>query len=276
MSDQEQLLQAQRIQIIAKKNNSKFIGLIMNNSVKTKVIIISLEKSVDRRNSISESINALPQKIDYEFFNAVYGKENPNHPLFEKYNGLKRQNRKGNQLNLSQLGCLASHYLLWEKSVLENNAFIILEDDAILQDNFIEVYNFTYSNENRFEFFYLSQNNAKNQKSKLRYQFPNSDTKVSRFFGGWGNTTGYFITPKAAQKLLNVTKEWLYESDITIDRYWESGIDYLGITPPVVKPGDFNSDIPIDKEKKTIVMKIKREFYKLIDNINKFKFDLLN
>lgn len=239
----------------------------------TKIFIISLKKSIDRRHLISENFNKLSEKIDYQFFDAIYGKEQPEHTLFKKYNSSKRYARKGNYLNESQLGCLASHWLLWNKCVELNEPMIILEDDAILKNNFIEVYHFIHSKNNIYEFFYLSQNNSKKQNSKLRYQFPNSKTNLSQFFGGWGNTTGYFITPKAAYKLLNVTKEWIYESDVTIDRYWESGIDYCGISPPAIMAGNFESNIPINKGKKNLLTKCRREFYKLLDYFNKWIFD---
>ena len=59
----------------------------MNNKIK--IYIINLEKSIDRRDFISKQFNNLPRKIDYQFFKAVYGKEEPNHPLFLKYNEKK-------------------------------------------------------------------------------------------------------------------------------------------------------------------------------------------
>ena len=53
-------------------------------NTKIKIYIINLEKSIDRRDFISKQFNNLPRKIDYQFFKAVYGKEEPNHPLFLK------------------------------------------------------------------------------------------------------------------------------------------------------------------------------------------------
>ncbi|OOS00131.1 hypothetical protein B0186_07130, partial [Canicola haemoglobinophilus] len=52
----------------------------------------------------------------------------------------------------------------------------------------------------------------------------------------WANTTGYFITPKAAQKLLTHCYEWVYEVDTQMERYWETKIPYLSIIPFCVEP----------------------------------------
>src|SRR3546814_4320493 len=62
--------------------------------------------------------------------------------LFKKYNDKKRARLRGSgaSLRLSQLGCFASHYLLWEKCVQARKAIIVLEDDAILLPEFMSFY----------------------------------------------------------------------------------------------------------------------------------------
>ena len=120
------------------------------------IFIINLEKSKERRDFISNQFDNLPQKIDYQFFKAVYGKEEPNHPLFSKYNEKKRFERKGHYMSLSQLGCFASHYLLWQKCIELNQGIIVLEDDAIIHSNFLEALEFISSDKNHFEFLWLS------------------------------------------------------------------------------------------------------------------------
>ncbi|WP_044365138.1 glycosyltransferase family 25 protein, partial [Haemophilus influenzae] len=86
----------------------------------TPIFIINLEKSTDRKAYMQAQFeqlfsNNLIQEI--HFFDAIYGKSNPNHPLFQRYNENKRLNAKGYPLTLGQLGCYASHYSMWEKCV---------------------------------------------------------------------------------------------------------------------------------------------------------------
>lgn len=242
------------------------------------IFIINLEKSVERKEFIKtqfEKFDSLP----YQFFNAVYGKENPNYPLFKKYNEDKRLKYKGNIMSLSQLGCWASHYHLWEKSIELNKPIIILEDDAIIHSYFAEAYQFICSDKNIFDFLWLSPPSPRNrnQKGKCILGIQNSAFKIERFYKGWGNATGYFITPKAAETLLNFTQEWIYNVDITMDRYWEHKLDYLAITPACIEP-DLTKEsnismIDVDK-KRELVLKIRREIYQLKDTINKFFYNL--
>ena len=244
-----------------------------------KVFIINLEKSIERKEFMIQQFESLEKKVNYQFFPAIYGKENPNHPLFTKYNRQKRIERKGNEMNLSQLGCFASHYLLWEKCVELNTGIIILEDDAIIHPNFTEAYNFISSPQNIFEFFWLSPPAPirRGQKGKTILNINNSNNVIAQFYKGWGNATGYFISPHGAKKLLDYCQEWVYDADISMDRYWENKLQYLAFTPACVEP-DFSkeSNIPVDKgkTKRTMGVKIKRELYKLVDNINKSIYDL--
>lgn len=244
----------------------------------TPIFVINLEKSHERREFIQDQFGAFPT-IEYQFFKAVNGKENPNYPLFKRYNEQERFKRKGNKMNLSQLGCWASHYHLWEKCVELDQGIIVLEDDAIIHSHFADVYQFIGSPENTFEFFWLipPAPRARGQKGKMIFTIPNIQCKIERFYKGWGNATGYFITPQAAKKLLNFTQEWIYDVDITMDRYWENKLDYLALTPTCVEP-DFSkeSNIPVNKGKsnRTVWVKIRREFYQIQDTINKFIYNL--
>lgn len=247
---------------------------------KTAIFVINLEKSYERRDFITQQFNAFPD-IEYQFFQAVNGKENPDYPLFKRYNEQERFKRKGNTMNLSQLGCWASHYHLWEKCIELNTGIIVLEDDAIIHHHFPDVYQFISSNENTFDFLWLSPPapRVRSQKGKTILNIQNSTCKVERFYKGWGNATGYFITPQAAKTLLNFTKEWIYDVDITMDRYWEHKIDYLAITPACLEPDlSKESNIPVNKGKsnRTFAIKLRRELYQIKDNINKAFYLLTN
>lgn len=248
-------------------------------NTKIKIYIINLEKSKERRDFIYNQFDNLPQKIGYQFFKAVYGKEEPNHPLFSKYNEKKRFARKGHYMSLSQLGCFASHYLLWQKCIELNQGIIVLEDDAIIHSNFPDVLNFIESNENTFEFFWLSPPAParRNQKGKVVYS--SEKLQVARYKKGWGNATGYFINPNAARKLLDYCNKWILDVDIMMERYWENKLDHLAIIPACVEP-DFSkeSNIPVDKQqgKRSLKTKILREIYKTKDNVNKFIYDLFS
>ncbi|MDG4951947.1 glycosyltransferase family 25 protein [Actinobacillus equuli] len=246
----------------------------MNNS--PFIFVINLEKSEDRRIAIQQQLDS--KITPYTFFPAIYGKENPEHYLFKKYNEQKRLLRKGHTMSLSQLGCFASHYLLWEKCIELNQGIVILEDDAIFHENFVEVCYFLRSDRNKFDFLWLSPPAPvkRGQKGDLVLEISDTKNKVERFYEGWRNTTGYYINPIAAKKLINYMQEWVYDVDISMDRYWENGLDHLAVIPACLEPNfSLESNIPVNKgrSKRTLVTKLKREYFRLKDNINKFSYD---
>lgn len=243
----------------------------------TPIFIINLEKSTDRKAFITQQFEQLNHSIPFEFFPAVYGKENPDFYLFKKYNQEKHFQRKGNQLTLAQLGCFASHYLLWEKCIALDQGIIVLEDDAIIHSEFTDVYQFISSKENQFEFFWLSPPAPakRNQSSKLIYSLPDQKHSIHQYYKSWANTTGYYITPKAAKKLLTQCEEWIYEVDTTMERYWENKLDYLALMPFCLEPDlSQESNIPINRVQKKLTVKIKREYYNMKDRLNRFIFNL--
>lgn len=243
----------------------------------TPIFVINLLKSTERKAFIEKQFLDLNKnsnkKIDYYFFQAINGKEDPNFYLFNKYNAQKRFQRKGNYMNLSQLGCFASHYLLWEKCIELDQPIIILEDDAIIKPNFSEVYDFI-STQTEFEFLWLSCPAPARQMQKHKGLIKISDNcSVHQFYEGWGNATAYYITPKSARKLLNYTSEWIYDVDITMERYWENKLSYLGVKPFCIQPNfELESNIPVDKgrNERTIRIRLKRELFKFQDNILKY------
>ncbi|NBI12872.1 glycosyl transferase [[Haemophilus] felis] len=249
----------------------------------TPIFVINLAKSTERKEFIFSQFYQLNQPlanpISFEFFIAVNGKENPDFYLFQKYNAKKHFQRKCNQLNLSQLGCFASHYLLWEKCVELDQGIIVLEDDAIIHPEFSDVYQFISSAENQFEFFWLSppSPDKRNQTGKKIYLLPNNTHAIYQFYKSWANATGYYITPKAAKKLLKQCEEWIYEVDTTMERYWENKIALLGMQPSCVEP-DFSkeSNIPIERANKTLFVKIRREIYQFKDLVQKLVYRFLN
>ncbi|MDP8171181.1 glycosyltransferase family 25 protein [Pasteurella skyensis] len=248
---------------------------------KITIFVINLEKSTERRQSIQQQFEQLPQKIDFQYFKAINGKENPDFYLFEKHNAEKRFKYKGNKTTLGQLGCFASHYLLWEECVKLNQPIVILEDDAIIHNEFYDIYSFLGSEENSYEFLWLSPPapSRRSQKGKLITKIKNTSNEIQQFYKGWSNTTGYYITPKIAKNLLNYTQEWVFDVDITMDRYWENQIKYLAVTPACLEPDlSLESNIPVDKGKKerTAIIRLRREYYSLVDKVNKFIFDMLN
>ena len=93
------------------------------------IFVINLERSKDRR----EKFDAFNSKyIKYSYYNAVDGKtliiDKLEPTIFKK--GSKNY-------SIGAIGCALSHLQLWEKCIELNRPILIMEDDAIVNHDFM-------------------------------------------------------------------------------------------------------------------------------------------
>ncbi|WP_208360136.1 glycosyltransferase family 25 protein [Helicobacter pylori] len=190
------------------------------------------------------------QGISYEIFDAIYSKISPTqlHPLilehlhpsfmvedllafYKKHPPCALKNffyalkHCGKRMGFGELGCYASHYLLWQKCIELNEAICILEDDIIVKERFKESLEFCDKHINELGYIrlmHLEENVAK-QKTFIK-----GVSQILNFKDGIG-TQGYVLAPKAAQKLLKYSaKEWVMPIDCVMDRhYWHGVKNYV-------------------------------------------------
>jgi len=92
------------------------------------IYVISLERSIDRKITFD---NNNSKYIKYTYFNAVDGK-NINIECLSK--NIFKQGSKN--YSKTAIGCAQSHLNLWEKCIELDKPIIILEDDAIVSQDF--------------------------------------------------------------------------------------------------------------------------------------------
>ena len=120
----------------------------MLNINKIKCYIINLERCPNKKeNMIDRLIYPL---ISYEIINAVDGRNiNEEYMKYNNYSILEEWKDPSNnrKLTLGEIGCSLSHYNIY-KTILKNKDeyAIILEDDAILVDNFYDKVNTIINN----------------------------------------------------------------------------------------------------------------------------------
>ncbi|TAL89905.1 MAG: glycosyl transferase [Candidimonas sp.] len=235
------------------------------------IYVVSLPSASARRDFMRRQFADL--KVHYEFFDAIDGRENPDHYLFKKYNDKKRAQRRGGgtPLRLSQLGCFASHYQLWEKCLREDQAMIVLEDDAILLAPFMDFYERTAEFADKYGFVWIEPSNKnKNHKGLVLEQI--GPFAVKKFSKGFSHTVGYLLAPAQAKKLLAHCTEWIYPVDNTIDRFFEHKVEAIGVDPICVRPdGNFESTINSIEPtyKRSLQDIIRSEYSSLVDTIKR-------
>lgn len=240
------------------------------------IYVISLASAVQRRAFMRRQLD--PLGVRYEFFDAVYGAQNPDCYLFKKYNDKERIRRrgKGASLRLSQLGCFASHYLLWEKCLRENAPIVVLEDDATLLPPFVQFFEHAtrFVQECGFVWLQPSRKIANQAGLRLGKIGPFS---VRKFAKGFSGTTGYLISPGIARALINYCSEWIYPVDNTMDRFYEHNVEAIGIDPVcIIQNDDLESYINVadSGRKRPLIDTLRRECANLVDSSRRIKHNL--
>jgi len=242
-----------------------------------KIHVISLVAALERRTFMHQQLQ--PLGVSYEFFNAIHGVKNPDFHLFKKYNDKKRARLRGANvsLTLGQLGCFASHYLLWEKCVDRGEPIIVLEDDAILLPTFTQFINNAEEFSRHYGLVWMQPSRKiANQAGYVLGKI--GPFTVKKFAKGFSGTTGYLITPQTAQTLLNYCTEWVYPVDITMDRFYSHKIESIGIDPVCVRQDDelesfINETNP--NKKRTLQDTLRREYAAAKDSLRRSVHNLM-
>lgn len=235
----------------------------------TKIFVINLASSIERRVNIIHQFNAL--SLPFEFFSAIDGRISPSHPLLKHYNDELSQTYRAKTLSPGQLGCYASHFLLWERCVELNQAIIIIEDDALLfEEPFLNFIQEIPELPKDIECVRLFKN--KRRKFSSYTVLERSSTCIKKFTKGHMSTTGYYLTPSAAKKLLQHSIEWYMAVDIFMDRFWVHGVECYGTKEPcLTNDPKFDSDIGYAKKisSRSLIKKCKREWFNLNETIQR-------
>ncbi|WP_333913702.1 glycosyltransferase family 25 protein [Vibrio coralliirubri] len=221
-----------------------------------KIFVISLATALNRREHIKSQFEKID--TDFAFFDAIDGR-NGSHFLFDRLNLKKRLRIKGYGMTPGELGCFASHYLLWEKCVALNETMVVIEDDAQLEPCFEN--SIKHINElEKYDYVRLFVNGRKRPYVTIGvYQ----SYEVVEYLRGPGATRAYFITPTAAKKFIGNAQEWLLPVDDYMDQFWINKVACRGIVPGIVKnETDFETSVG-KLEKNNKINRVTREIYSI-------------
>ncbi|MFC3847651.1 glycosyltransferase family 25 protein, partial [Helicobacter baculiformis] len=157
----------------------------------------------------------------------------------------------GREMFPEELGCYASHYLLWLKCIENNKPIVILEDDFDLQSNFRQSIVDCLKNPFDFVRLYgdfhekrpkyseigalngtcLAPLNPKVLETILATHFYFSVLPVL-------TTLAYYITPKAAKAFVSASHHFSAPVDVFMNQYWVHHIPNFTYIPLSVHPTD--------------------------------------
>lgn len=233
--------------------------------LKNHIFVINLKKSTDRREKIQEEFHS--KGIDFTFFDAVDGRES-NHFLYDDYELTKRLwLTSGKYPSPGELGCYASHYLLWLKCIELNHPIIICEDDIELNENANEIIDVVFKRITHYGFLRLeSLIDEDESESSL---IDNSDGySIKLIKNNCGGLRSYAISPLAAAKLIK--HRWCLPVDCFVGANYLHGQFSYQLSPTlVIEHGKYESTIQIkdDKNKTPLYRKPSRELYTLYKRI---------
>lgn len=224
-----------------------------------KIFIINLKRSVERRQNADAKMAA--QNVDYSFFDAVDG--NQDHPLFNDYDYKKRLwLTSGKMPSKGELGCYASHYLLWMKCISLNEPIIILEDDFIIKENFHEHMDLLEQKTREYGFLRIQA------PIRGRMHLVDSGAKHSIHLmeDNFGLTGGYAISPQAASALIK--HRWSLPVDCFIGLPFIHGVASFIYEPYIIEQtSDFPTTIQTSMPSSKWYRKPTRELYSIYKKI---------
>lgn len=183
-----------------------------------KIYVLNLKSRIEKRLKIKKQLN--DQNIKYEIIEGIDGKELDNNYL--KNNKIEICNEyywtiKNRNMTYGELGCTLSHLKIYEKHILENDKeyCLILEDDVIIPDNFIDkLKNITLKIDKlpNWDLIYLGR-------KKMNFGKDDEDCDEDNLFLKCGTSwwsCGYIINKKCCETIL---KSKIRQNLITIDEY---------------------------------------------------------
>lgn len=237
------------------------------------IVVVNLVRSTERRANMISLLE--PLGLPYSFFEAVDGRAG-HHPLFDRFDPRLAEVRRGFTLTAGELGCYASHFLLWEKSVRENRALLIFEDDAGLNDNFVAAYKSASAHIDKRGLIRFS---GHKRRDWAKVETIGNGLDLIRLKIGPHGTSAYAISPAAAAKLIATAGIWFEPVDCHLDRFWTHGVECFGISPwPVSHLAETEEQSEIwqgtRREKKSRRFRKLRALYRARDDIGRFLSNL--
>ena len=102
---------------------------------KLAVFVISLKRSPERREHVKKHLDSIG--LEFEFFDAVYGKELSEQEMNELCDREAIKNSP-NWLTPSAIGCSLSHYYVYKEIIKRNLLYaLVLEDDIVFNKDFV-------------------------------------------------------------------------------------------------------------------------------------------
>jgi glycosyl transferase family 25 len=206
--------------------------------------VASLARSPERRRFMQQQFASL--QLSYRIINAIDGKKLSREEL-QKYSERQALKVKRRELSTGEIGCALTHAKIYQQMLVENlEEVLILEDDIVLTQDLLDV----LLQRRKFPPEWEAVNFANTWAQAIPSGGPVcKDYRICRFKGIANRTSAYLLNRQGAKKLIGHVYPIRWPADDLVGLTYITKLHLYGITPSVVAPADFKSDIWSDKGK---------------------------
>lgn len=237
-----------------------------------RIFVISLPTETTRREFIRAQFEQLG--VEFTFFDAVDIRQSRTQ-YFEAIDAKRFFLNAGRHCLSTEIGCYASHLLLWRTCKTLNEPIVILEDDAGLTEDFALALPFIESQIDTLGFIRLE---ASCKRSGPRVA--ESRTHSAHYCYSYPfSAMGYAVAPDAAQTFIDHSRRFEAPVDKFIKDFWVHRQPLFQLLPHVID----ESDIGINTSsigarykpgKRRLTARLRRSLYKLSCSLQRFAFNL--
>lgn len=189
------------------------------------VWLISLSRARERRMRMQQRLSALG--LHYTITDGVDGAQESER-LLANTDIAQFERNMGRKILIGGLGCYHSHLLVWEKFLESGQPVaLILEDDVIFHDDFLDALRLALSAQAHWDFLKLN---------KIRAKLPICQGvigpyRLNAYIGPATGTGAYLINRATAAKLLPAMRRVTRATDHEINRFFVHDFRLRGLEP---------------------------------------------
>lgn len=198
-----------------------------------RTFVITLPEAKERQTYITEMMGKFG--LEFEFFDAVDGRplKPDSYPAYDK---TRRHLYFGKDMTGGEIGVLSSHKAIYEKMINEGiEIALIMEDDALLFDDFATVFNALEAGPHDFDCVrFLGSEKVANHTQYTKRSI-NNQYSLNRIAATPGGAHAYILTLAGAAKLLRQMDKNYLPIDTLLGYGWKTGLDAYVVQPGLAR-----------------------------------------
>jgi glycosyl transferase family 25 len=235
----------------------------MEATLPIQVLVISLERSVERRKRVEEQLGKT--RIQWNFLNAVDGYALSKMP--PSYQKTKVKRLQGYELTPGEVGCYLSHIQAWQDCVDKQKITLVFEDDFLISLRFETVLKDLLTISQEWDLVRLSGI----YETEDRLLTTRDSFNLVQNLGEPCGTASYILNPNAAKILLENTADIYEPVDHYLEHFKKHGLRCLAAKPYPVELAHTKSTITDRPGRRPVkgFAKYMRSIYRFLDrNLN--------